>query len=266
MITPLSSSGPPRDYLRRLRNTTRPCWLPDAPRRSLPAPSASVSAAKRSEAPPPIKHEDSGKSSPETPAIDWQDSDDETDDFLVERDWSGCKTAKHESSDPEYQQIDVRETAYSTMSAVLLYLMTGHIEFAPLRSLLETRSQGAPGARRALLDKHMAKHPTLPPPFSPKLVYRLAHLLQREELQQLALDALSTSLTDEGAASELFGPLSIAYTDVLQTILDYVVKNWAKVQATESWKEWRGKVAADEVPRGAAILADLLGALYEGTS
>ncbi len=90
--------------------------------------------------------------------------------------------------------------------------------------------------------------------------------MQRDESQRLALDALSTSLTVEGAASELFGPVSIAYTDVRQTILDYVVKNWAKVQATESWKEWRGKWRQTEVPGGAAILADLLGALYEGKS
>lgn len=186
------------------------------------------------------------------------------DDFLVDCDWSGCKTAKHDSTDLEYQQIDVRETAYSTMSAVLLYLMTGHIEFAPLNSLLVARDQDEGGARRTLLDKHASEHPTLPPPVSPKSVYRLAHLLQREELQRLALDALSTSLTDEGAACELFGLVSIACADVRQTILDYVIENWAHVQATESWKEWRAKVAADEVRGGAQILGDLLGALYEG--
>ena len=224
------------------------------------------SKRQRSVAPPPVKHEESGNSSPETPAIDWQDSDDETDDFFVERDWSGCKTASRDSTDPEYQQMDVRETAYSTLNAVLVYLMTGHIEFAPLNSLLKTLNNDDTGSRRALLDNHVSKNPKLSPPVSPKSVYRLAHLLQREELQQLALDALSTGLTIQGAACELFGPLSIAYADVRQTILDYVVKNWAEVQASESWKEWRGKVAADEVPGGAAILADLLDALYEGKS
>lgn len=219
---------------------------------------------QRSEAPPPVKHEGSGKSGPEKPASDWQDSDDETDDLLVELDWCGCKTASRDLTDLAYQQIDVRETAYSTMSAVLLYLMTGHIEFAPLNSLLNTLSHDNTASRGAILDKHMTKNLTLPPPVSPKSVYRLAHLLQREGLQQLAVDALSTSLTAEAAACELFSPVSIAYTDVRRTILDYVVKNWTQVQATESWKEWRGKVAADEVPGGAAILADLLGALYEG--
>lgn len=226
----------------------------------------SRSKRQRGTAPTPVKHEVSGKGGPAKPAIDWHDSDDETDDLLVERDWRGCKTATRDLTDLEYQQIDVRETAYSTMSTVLLYLMTGHIEFALLNSLLNTLSHDETASRRALFDDHISEHSTLPPPVSPKSVYRLAHLLQRDELQRLALDALSTSLTAEGAASELFGPVSIAYTDVRQTILDYVVKNWAQVQATESWKEWRGKVAADEVPGGAAILADLLGALYESKS
>ncbi|GAA5963152.1 hypothetical protein JCM8115_001037 [Rhodotorula mucilaginosa] len=217
---------------------------------------------KREELPPLIEHTPSGQTSPPQPTIDWQDSNDETDDFLVERDWSGCKTASRDLTDLECQQIDVRETAYSTMSAVLLYLMTGHIDFAPLKSLLETRSQGAPGARRALLDKHMAKHPTLPPPVSPKSVYRLAHLLQREELQRLALDALSTSLTTDGAAHELFSPVSIAYADVKNVILDYIVKNWAEVQASASWKQTREKAAAGEIEGAAQIPFDLLSALY----
>jgi hypothetical protein len=108
----------------------------------------SGSKRKRGKAPPPLERKSSGQGSSVLPTIDWQDSDNETDDFLVERDWSGCKTASRESSDLEYQQIDVRETAYSTMSAVLLYLATGHIDFAPLKSLLLTRD-----ARRTIREE-----------------------------------------------------------------------------------------------------------------
>ena len=149
------------------------------------------------------------------------------------------------------------------MNAVLLYLMTGHIEFAPLNSLLETRSQYETGSRQALLDKHVTNYPTLPPPVSPKSVYRLAHLLQRQELQQLALDAHSTSLTIEGAARELFGPVSIAYADVKKVVLDYVVENWEDVRASESWKEMRAKATAGEIEGAAQISFDLLSALHE---
>lgn len=42
-------------------------------------------------------------------AIDWQDSDEGTDDFLVEHGWSGRNVESRDSVDLEYQQIDVRE-------------------------------------------------------------------------------------------------------------------------------------------------------------
>lgn len=218
---------------------------------------------KRHNVSPPIEHKSSGPTSPAQPTMDWQDSDDDTDDFLVEREWSGCKTASSRNlPDLEYQQIDVRETAYSTMNAVLLYLATGHIEFAPLTSLLKTRSQDVTGTRRTLLDKHILKHSTMPPPVSPKSVYRLAHLIQREELQQLALDALSSSLTNEGAAYELFSPVSIAYPDVKKVVLGYVVKKWEEVQASESWTEMREKAITGEIEGTAQILFGLLSALH----
>ncbi|TKA52490.1 hypothetical protein B0A53_04866 [Rhodotorula sp. CCFEE 5036] len=222
----------------------------------------SGSKRKRGKAPPPLEHKSSGNGSPAQPTIDWHDSDDETDDFLVERDWSGRKTAKHDSTDLEYQQIDVRETAYSTMNAVLVYLMTGHIDFAPLNSLLETRSHDGTSSRRTFLDRYISIHPTLPPPVSPKSVYRLAHLLQREELQQLALDALTTSLTPKGAAHELFSPVSIAYADVRNTVIDYVIKNWEEVQASESWNEMSEKAMAGEIEGAAQISFALLRELH----
>jgi hypothetical protein len=52
------------------------------------------------------------------PSVDWEDSDDETDAFLVERDWMSCTTTKQDTAELDYQQIEVRETAYSTMCAV----------------------------------------------------------------------------------------------------------------------------------------------------
>lgn len=102
----------------------------------------------------------------------------------------------------------------------------------------------------------------MPPPVSPKSVYRLAHLLQREELQRLALDAISTNLTIEGAARELFSPVSIAYAEVKKVLLNCVVKNWDEVQASTSWKQTREKAMAGEIEGAAQITFDLLSALH----
>ena len=53
------------------------------------------------------------------PKVDWEDSDDGTDAFLVERDLMNCTKTKQETAEINYQQIEVRETAYCTMCAVL---------------------------------------------------------------------------------------------------------------------------------------------------
>ena len=140
--------------------------------------------------------------------------------------------------------------------------MTGHIEFSPLTSPLETRSQDVTGTCRTILDNHILKQLPMPPPVSPKSVYRLAHLLQREELQRLALDAISTNLTIEGAARELFSPVSIAYAEVKKVLLDYIVKTWDEVQASTSWKQTREKAMAGEIEGAAQITFDLLSALH----
>lgn len=149
------------------------------------------------------------------------------------------------------------------MNAVLLYLATGHIEFAPLSSLLLTRNQEDGPARQTLLDEHVSEHPTLPPPVSPKSVYRLAHLLHREELQQLALDALSMSLATEARRANLFGPVSIVCADFKKVELNYVVENWQEVQASKSWNEMREKATTGEIEGAAQILFDLLSTLQE---
>ncbi|GAA5963206.1 hypothetical protein JCM8115_001058 [Rhodotorula mucilaginosa] len=195
------------------------------------------------------------------PSVDWQDSDDETDAFLVEHDWMSCTTSKQDTAELEYQQIEVRETAYSTMCAVLLYLQSGHIKFAPTRSSHALSPDELVTKRKAALVEALEEHPTLPPPVSPKSVYRLAHLLDREELQKMALDSLTSSLTFSGAARELFSPVSLAHNKLRQVVLEFVVKNWKEVKATEGWQAVRAEIASGQLEGGAQILLDLFAAI-----
>lgn len=194
-------------------------------------------------------------------SVDWQDSDDETDAFLIERDWMSCATSKHKTAAIDYQQIEVRETAYSTMCAVLLYLQTGHIKFAPMRSSHALPQDELITKRKASLAQSLKKQPTLPPPVSPKSVFRLAHLLERNELQKLALDWFASSLTINGAAAELFSPASLAYGKLRKVVVDFVVKNWKEVKATEAWEAVRAEIASGQLEGGAQILLDLFAAI-----
>ncbi|TKA52511.1 hypothetical protein B0A53_04887 [Rhodotorula sp. CCFEE 5036] len=195
------------------------------------------------------------------PSVDWEDSDDETDAFLVERDWMSCTTSTQDTAEFDYQQIDVRETAYSTMCAVLLYLQTGHIKFAPIRSSHALFPDELVTKRKAALVEALEEHPTLPPPVSPKSVYRLAHLLERDELQHLALDSFASSLTVSGAADELFSPVSLAYDKLRKVVFDFVVGNWKQVRTTETWNAARAIVIS--APSGGAtqIVFDVFAAI-----
>ena len=201
-------------------------------------------------------------------SVDWQDSDDETDAFLVERDWMNCTTTKQDTAEFDYQEIEVHETAYSTMCAVLLYLQTGLIKFAPLRSSSHALSPDELTKKRnASLAKSLEAQPTLPPAVSPKSVYRLAHLLERNDLEQKALDSLASNLTISGAAAELFSPVSVAYDQVRKIVFDFVVENWDEVKVTEAWRAVRSNVTrghGQAAAEGAAqILFDLLAAIND---
>ena len=195
------------------------------------------------------------------PKVDWEDSDDETDNVLVERNWMNCTTRKQDTADFDYQQTEVRETAYSTMCAVLLYLQTGHINFAPLRSSHALPPDEVVLERKAALVDALEEHPTLPPPVSPKSVYRLAHLLEREELQTLALDSFASNLTISGAAVELFSPISLAYDKLRKVVVAFVVKNWKEVKATEAWQTARAKVTSEPTESAAQVTFDLFAAI-----
>ncbi|GAA5849537.1 hypothetical protein JCM8547_000488 [Rhodosporidiobolus lusitaniae] len=119
---------------------------------------------------------------------DFEDSDDETDTFLFSKRPPTLDDSS-ERQDYLYRQISNPQTAFSTDSATLLYLQTCYISFLPLTS------SGSPESRIEYLDKAFADNPSLPLPVSPKSVYRLAHLLSLDDLQNLALTAFKNSLS-----------------------------------------------------------------------
>ncbi|GAA5984448.1 hypothetical protein JCM10908_003350 [Rhodotorula pacifica] len=201
----------------------------------------------------------------EQSTVDWQDSDDEADDFIISRKAFANKDTLDKLGDSEFRQIETRETAFSTFRAVLLYLQmqTGEIRFAPLKSSLAPHKPGAKTTRTQLLSVAFVKEPDLPLPVSPKSVFRLAHLIRHEKLQKVALEAFASRLTIDGAAHELFCPVAVAYDEVRKPIVDYVVKNWKEIKATTSWKLLRPKAACGEIGGGAQILSDLLGAMCD---
>ncbi|BGO92113.1 hypothetical protein NBRC10512v2_004377 [Rhodotorula toruloides] len=155
----------------------------------------------------------------------------------------------------QYKQIQITETSFSTYRAVLAYLRTDSIEFAPLSSDCKPLSTDAKHTRRHYLAVSLdAKLPTL---VSPKSTYRLAHLLELGALQKICINRLRHVLRPENAPIELFSSVSQLYDDWRKVILDYILDNWDAVMKTDSWKKKKGEIDSRKLPESAPILLEL---------
>ncbi|GAA5991336.1 hypothetical protein JCM11641_004803 [Rhodosporidiobolus odoratus] len=199
---------------------------------------------------------------PDSVEQDLEDSDDETDAFLFSRSPPQLDQSS-EADDVSFCQITITQTAFCTYEAILMYIQTGFIQFAPPSSSFPLISKFWK-SRDDFFTYKVEHDPSLPLPVSPKSTYRLAHLLQLEDLQQKALDALKSSLVINAAAVELFGKTSIAHDDLRKVVLDFVKENWSAVRVTKSWKEIMQKVENDEIQGGGSVAVAVIRAVASG--
>lgn len=221
----------------------------------------SETVLRRSEGPRKtgVRDADASNAAGKVAVKDWADSDDETDAFVVRE---RLTAGSDDLADLEYRQITVHETAFSTYRAVLFYLKSRHIVFAPVRSSLGHSTSGdSTRTRNAYLSKYHDENPSLPLPVSPKSVYRLAHLLQLPDLQKLALKALSSSLTITGAIQEVASPTALAYDEVRKLLCSCLVKNLSA--PNPAWTTLQEKAGQGELDSTAVILVDFITALIE---
>ncbi|KAG0660934.1 hypothetical protein C6P46_004207 [Rhodotorula mucilaginosa] len=174
---------------------------------------------------------------------DFEDSDDETDAATTHE-------VKHtQATTLPHRVVHVKDTAYTTYFATLVWVGSRWIRLAPLRSIL-TPSQ--------TVGDMIETSPQVPAPASPKSVYRLAHLLDLRDLQDLALANIASQLTEENAATELFSDVASAYPEVCDVILAYVLKHWRGVLASKGWKTIKELCDAQVLPIGGMYTAILL--------
>ncbi|GAA5974121.1 hypothetical protein JCM11641_003448 [Rhodosporidiobolus odoratus] len=106
----------------------------------------------------------------------FEESDEETDKAEAMK---ATRKKEVQTSTP-FKTITVTDSSYSTYLAVLVWLQSHHISFAPLRSSFRTSGKSrleATQARTVAVAERGANYPLVPPPSSPKSIYRLAHLL-----------------------------------------------------------------------------------------
>lgn len=160
------------------------------------------------------------------PPYTFDDSDEETDELLPAKDDSSDDTASF-----PHRTVVVTDTAYSTYYAVLIWLVTGKIIFAPSRAGREDADRETAAARRrfTITTSFTWTDAPVPPPVSAKSCYRLAHLLDFTDLASLALAEIRSQFDVNTVAYTLYGDVAAAYPEVQSAALDFAVDNWDKV-------------------------------------
>jgi hypothetical protein len=172
---------------------------------------------------------------------DFDDSDDEMDLEII-----GNPQVDSPAAIPcacTYREVVVRSTAFTTYKAVLGYLHSSFISFAPLSSSLSSDRDTSSDMMHTDDNTDSTRLPSA----SPKSVYRLAHLLELPKLVQLALNSIESQSIPSNVALELFGNLAGVYDDLRKVELDYFVANYAAVKATKTMDVVKQRAADGEL-------------------
>jgi hypothetical protein len=202
------------------------------------------------------------RSTESLPSLEYEDSDEESDELIASR--RNAEEATSKTSIPR-KTITIKDSTYTTYLSVLLWIGTGFIRFAPLKSTYTFPSKapiaegGGPQSRaQYLLESISGSKSTLPLPASPKSVYRLAHYLGLEDLTKLALNDLAKKLGPTNVTHELFGDVATNYPEVRQLCLEKMVKNWAAVSTSKTFKAAKARAEAGELDVGLILAVELM--------
>lgn len=143
------------------------------------------------------------------------------------------------------RNILVRDTAFRTWKALLLYLYTNKIIFSPLKS------QGQPRAHVKGPD------PSTLWPCSPKSMYRLGRKVRLDKVRDQAFDAIRNSLNAENILQELSSSFTSKYPEVLQMHVEVLLKHITSVHVIQNIPLLVKRIADSQLPHGADILIDL---------
>ncbi|KAG2347135.1 hypothetical protein BDR05DRAFT_996908 [Suillus weaverae] len=142
----------------------------------------------------------------------------------------------------------VTDTAFKTWQALLYYLYTNEIIFAPLRSQASSTT----------------KHSSLnePPPCSPKSMYRLACKIKHDGLQTEALAAIRSSLTERNVLQEFSSSLTSRFPAILETEVESLFQHIATPTVMKDFPTLIRRIVgtgSTDFPHGAEILTKLHG-------
>lgn len=175
-------------------------------------------------------------------------------------------TEGKEVAGPKKMRVFIRDVAYATYKAVLYYIYTDVIVFAPISSsfistaqkraptivstaqapsdsqsnLLDIPKAGSstetPTSRREWIRKWQQSHPGRPSPCSAKAVYRLADKLGLLDLKERAYQHIQKSFTVDNIPYEVFSPFSATFSDVRKVQVNFFLEHWGDIRSSDAMR------------------------------
>ncbi|KAG1772339.1 hypothetical protein EDD22DRAFT_860612 [Suillus occidentalis] len=171
-----------------------------------------------------------------------------------------------EVAGPKKMRVFIRDVAYATYKAVLYYIYTDVIVFAPISSSFHSTAQKraptivstaqapsdsqsnlldlpkggnsteTPTSRREWIRKWQQNHPGRPSPCSAKAAYRLADKLGLLDLKERAYQHIQKSLTVDNIPYEVFSPFSATFSDVRKVQVNFFLEHWGDIRSSDAMR------------------------------
>ncbi|KAH7098623.1 hypothetical protein BKA62DRAFT_832360 [Auriculariales sp. MPI-PUGE-AT-0066] len=152
-------------------------------------------------------------------------------------------------------RVVVRDSAYQTYKALLYYLYTDTIIFAPLSSSFDSSATSTPpsvgpipqpepvvgpATRREWIQAWRRQHPELARtaggPCSAKSLYRLADKIGLMDLKERAFEHIVASLSVANIVDEVFGSFSATFAEVRKAEMDFFLAHWSEIRSSNAMR------------------------------
>ena len=147
---------------------------------------------------------------------DYQLDDSDNEDLPIDANSSDAGQAESTSffpKDMRIQYVTVKDAPFRTFWALLHWISTAQVEFAPLRS--------AQVASRAAVERSAC---------SPKSMYMLSHLYRIAELQQLALADFREQLNIDNVLQEMYTETCLTYSELEDAAFHCFQELWPELK------------------------------------
>ncbi|KII83702.1 hypothetical protein PLICRDRAFT_180053 [Plicaturopsis crispa FD-325 SS-3] len=140
--------------------------------------------------------------------------------------------------------IPVKDVAYKTWKAMIYYMYTSNLSFAPLSSRPpseDPEEDGIPSVKA-----------------SPKSMYRLAKRLGLDDLCTAAKEDIEEQLSVDIIVAEVFSTFTAQFPEIREMELAFLFQHWEQLKASDALRGMIAKATRGELPHSTDVLMDII--------